>query len=229
MAPSHMQNYYYNTTDDDNDNDNVNYYNVVYEDEGEDEYEEEEEEEEEEKEETKTKTNNIVFKGSSRCSSFSLSRVLLDPRGKWVEEWNRVFLLVHAMGLFVDPLFFYTLSISDTCMCLFIDGWLLVTVTVIRCMTDALHLWNIWLQFYIEKRSSFGFLHRTSSSHVFPYFKTNKEFFFDIFVILPLPQVIAYLLIITLILYPFQNINKKELIIFLCIWLKIWTKYIRFC
>ncbi|KAK2369646.1 cyclic nucleotide-gated ion channel [Trifolium repens] len=138
MAPSHMQNYYYNTTDDDNDNDNVNYYNVVYEDEGEDEYEEEEEEEEEEKEETKTKTNNIVFNGSSRCSSFSLSRVLLDPRGKWVEEWNR---------------------------------------------------------FYIEKRSSFGFLHRTSSSHVFPYFKPNKEFFFDIFVILPLPQIVLWVTI----------------------------------
>jgi hypothetical protein len=211
MAPSHMQNYYYSTTDDDNDNDDFN-YNVVYEDEDEDEDEYQEDEKEETGAKTKTKTNNnIVFNGSSRCSSFSLSRVLLDPRGKWVEEWNRVFLLVHAMGLFVDPLFFYTLSISDTCMCLFIDGWLLVTVTVIRCMTDALHLWNIWLQFYIEKRSSFGFVHRTppprtSTSHVFPYFKPNKGFFFDIFVILPLPQVIVYLLIITLVLY--RSVSK---------------------
>ncbi|GAU42499.1 hypothetical protein TSUD_101120 [Trifolium subterraneum] len=135
MAPSHMQNYYYNTTDDDNDDVN---YNVVYEDdEDEDEYMQEDEKEEIEAK-TKTKTNNIIFnESSSRCSSFSLSRVLLDPRGRWVEEWNRL---------------------------------------------------------YIEKRSSFGFVHRTtrprtsSSSHVFPYFKSNKGFFFDIFVILPLPQ-----------------------------------------
>ncbi|XP_045801426.1 cyclic nucleotide-gated ion channel 4-like [Trifolium pratense] len=201
MAPSHMQNYYYNTTDDENDV--VNYYNnVVYEDESEDEYQEDEKEEIEAKTKTRTKNNDIVFNGSSssRCSSFSLSRVILDPRGKWIEEWNRIFLLVCAMGLFVDPLFFYTLSISDTCMCLFIDGWLLVTVTVIRCMTDALHLWNIWLQLYIEKRSSFGFVHRTtrprtSSTHVFPYFKSNKGFFFDIFVILPLPQIVLWVTI----------------------------------
>ncbi|XP_045828862.1 cyclic nucleotide-gated ion channel 4-like [Trifolium pratense] len=184
MAPSHMQNGdYYNTTDDENDV--VNYYNTT----------------DDIEEETEAKTNNIVFNGSSssRRSSFSLSRVILDPRGKWVEVWNRIFLLVCATGLFVDPLFFYTLSISDTCMCLFIDGWLLVTVTVIRCITDALHLWNIWLQFYIEKRSSFGFVHRTTrprtSSHVFPYFKFNKGVFFDIFVILPLPQIVLWVTI----------------------------------
>ncbi|RHN75197.1 hypothetical protein MtrunA17_Chr2g0318551 [Medicago truncatula] len=179
-----MQHYYYNTTDDDID-DIVN--NEVVNDS--DEYEEDEYqyhyEEDDEKEETK--------QPQKRCSSsFSLSKVLLDPRGKWAEEWNRVFLLVCAMGLFVDPLFFYAISISDTCMCLFIDGWFLVTVTVIRCMTDMLHLWNIWLQFYIHKhkRSSFGFIHHgTLSSNSF---KVNKAFFFNIFILLPLPQVIIY-------------------------------------
>lgn len=198
---SNMQHYYYNDPEDSDNNDNeiVNDSDTDI-----DEYEyEEEEEEDEDEEEGEIKTNknnsNVVFGGSS----FSLSRVLLDPRGKWVEEWNRVFLLVCAMGLFVDPLFFYALSISDTCMCLFVDGWLLVTVTVIRCMTDALHLWNIWLQFYIQKRSSFGFIHNThhhhhrqNSSHALRYFKANKGFFFDIFVLLPLPQVTIYHFII---------------------------------
>jgi len=34
-----------------------------------------------------------------------------------VQEWNQVFLLVCAAWLFVDPLFFYALSISgDSCM-----------------------------------------------------------------------------------------------------------------
>ncbi|CAL5200808.1 unnamed protein product [Lathyrus oleraceus] len=201
---SNMQHYYYNDTEDSDNNDNeiVNDSDTDI-----DEYEyEEEEEEDEDEEEGEIKTNknnsNVVFGGSS----FSLSRVLLDPRGKWVEEWNRVFLLVCAMGLFVDPLFFYALSISDTCMCLFVDGWLLVTVTVIRCMTDALHLWNIWLQFYIQKRSSFGFIHNThhhhhhqNSSHALRYFKANKGFFFDIFVLLPLPQIVLWVTIPSLL------------------------------
>lgn len=36
---------------------------------------------------------------------FSRSK-LIDPKAQWVKEWNRVFLLVCAIGLFVDPLFF---------------------------------------------------------------------------------------------------------------------------
>ncbi|XP_027190604.1 cyclic nucleotide-gated ion channel 4 isoform X2 [Cicer arietinum] len=206
MAPdqrainSHMQqHYYYNNTDNDNDSDDDN--EVVSDIDDDLTYEER-------KGEIKTKddnnnNNNDVFGGSrlkERCS-FSLGRVLFDPRGKWVEEWNRVFLLVCAMGLFVDPLFFYALSISDTCMCLFVDGWLLVTVTVIRCMTDALHLWNIWLQFYIHRRSSFGFIHhhRHHTSHALHYFKHNKAFLFDIFVLLPLPQIVLWVTIPSLL------------------------------
>ncbi|GMN63122.1 hypothetical protein TIFTF001_032189, partial [Ficus carica] len=87
-----------------------------------------------------------------RRNGWSLGDVL-DPRAKWVQEWNRVFLLVCATGLFVDPLFFYALSISDTCTCLFVDGWFAVTVTVLRCMTDALHVWNMWLQLKMAKQS----------------------------------------------------------------------------
>ncbi|XP_043691999.1 cyclic nucleotide-gated ion channel 4 [Telopea speciosissima] len=163
---------------------------------------------------------------------------VLNPRAKWVQEWNRVFLLVCAAGLFVDPLFFYALSISDTCMCLFVDGWFAITVTVLRCMTDALHVWNMWLQFKMAK------LRHSSSSHynnitgeyddvgrggegdaedslphrsstttttttatataparsiAFRYLKAKKGFFFDLFVILPLPQVVLWIAIPSLL------------------------------
>jgi len=117
--------------------------------------------------------------------------VVLDRRAKWVQEWNRVFLLVSVMGLFVDPLFFYALSISDTCMCLFIDGWLVVTVTVLRCMTDALHVWNMWLQFKMAKRSSF-LAYSSRGGCVLRYLKAKRGFFFDLFVILPIPQVTPF-------------------------------------
>lgn len=113
---------------------------------------------------------------------------VLDPRATWVQEWNRLFLLVSAVGLFVDPLFFYTLSISESCMCLFIDGWFAVTVTVLRCMIDALHLWNVWLQFKMN-RCPDRRMH-DAASVALKYFKSHKGFSFDLFVILPLPQVI---------------------------------------
>ncbi|KAH7546516.1 hypothetical protein FEM48_Zijuj01G0209100 [Ziziphus jujuba var. spinosa] len=132
---------------------------------------------------------------------WSLGQVL-DPRAKWVQEWNRVFLLVCATGLFVDPLFFYALSISDTCMCLFVDGWFAITVTVLRCMTDALHVWNMWLQLKMAKRSFSlvgvegrnGLGDTTARSVALRYLKAKKGFLFDLFVILPLPQVNSLIL-----------------------------------
>lgn len=135
-----------------------------------------------------------------RRPSWSLGQVL-DPRAKWVQEWNRVFLLVCATGLVIDPLFFYALSISGRCMCLFVDGWFAITVTVLRCMTDVLHVWNMWLQLKMAKRYSFtamvgggegannGLRDTSPRSVAMRYLKGKKGFLFDLFVILPIPQV----------------------------------------
>ncbi|XP_068644996.1 cyclic nucleotide-gated ion channel 4-like [Aristolochia californica] len=130
-----------------------------------------------------------------------LARGSLNPRAKWIREWNRVFLLVCAAGLAVDPLFFYALSISDTCMCLFIDGWFSITVTALRCMTDALHIWNMWLQLrlaYGAKRSRTAEeegskVHSRRPAVNLRYAKSMKWFLFDLFVLLPIPQVLLWL------------------------------------
>ncbi|KAK9092314.1 hypothetical protein Syun_027225 [Stephania yunnanensis] len=124
-----------------------------------------------------------------------MGRVLIDPRAKWVQEWNRAFLLVCATGLFLDPLFFYAVSISEACMCLFVDGWFAVTVTVLRCMTDALHVWNMWLQFKMVTVERI--IHCSSDDEddecgekevARRYLKSKKGFLLDLFVILPVPQ-----------------------------------------
>ncbi|XP_042028566.1 cyclic nucleotide-gated ion channel 4-like [Salvia splendens] len=112
----------------------------------------------------------------------------------WVQEWNRLFLLVCAVGLFVDPLFFYTLSISESCMCLFVDGWFAVTVTVLRCMIDALHLWNVWLQFNMNRSPDDRRVHDRATVAL-KYLKSRKGFSFDLFVILPLPQIVIWVII----------------------------------
>nr|GMD58037.1 cyclic nucleotide-gated ion channel 4-like isoform X1 [Ipomoea batatas] len=110
-------------------------------------------------------------------------------------------MLVCAAGLFVDPLFFYALSISDNCMCLFVDGWFATTATVLRCMTDALHLCNMWVQFKTDTRRTQVFgggddgdVRRqhdnlvTRRAVASRYLKAKKGFLFELFVILPLPQ-----------------------------------------
>ncbi|XP_035835558.1 cyclic nucleotide-gated ion channel 4 isoform X3 [Helianthus annuus] len=112
-------------------------------------------------------------------------RATLDPRAPWVHEWNRVFLLVCVMGLFVDPLFFYTLSISESCMCVYVDGWLAISVTVLRCMTDVFHVLNLWLHHKINRFST----GQTTVRNVVA--RLMKWFSFDMFVILPIPQVVG--------------------------------------
>ncbi|KAK4344047.1 hypothetical protein RND71_037141 [Anisodus tanguticus] len=182
----------YNYSDSDDDEDEEEQHNI-------------EEIEEEEKEENNSNHYNICSgrgRGGGGLLTYFFSWKIIDPRAPWVQEWNRVFLLVCATGLFVDPLFFYALSISESCMCLFIDGWFAVTVTVLRCMTDALHLWNMWLQFKMNKLrphenqiSNHPRLHEDQSlrrSLALRYLKFKKGFFFDLFVILPLPQIVMW-------------------------------------
>ena len=70
----------------------------------------------------------------------------LDPRARWVREWNRAYLLACAAGLMVDPFFLYTVSVSGPLMCLFLDGWLAAAVTALRCAVDAMHVWNVATQ-----------------------------------------------------------------------------------
>ncbi|KAG1347196.1 putative cAMP-dependent protein kinase regulatory subunit [Cocos nucifera] len=123
----------------------------------------------------------------------------MDPRAKWVREWNRAYLLACATGLIVDPLFFYVLSVSDPLMCVFIDGWFAITVTVLRCMVDAMHVWNIWLQLKMasaavrrsDAEEDDGARKGQQGAAVLAYFKSKKGFFLDLFVILPAMQAVG--------------------------------------
>ncbi|CAL0310632.1 unnamed protein product [Lupinus luteus] len=173
--------YYYTTSDDDEDN-------IIIDS---DMDENEEHDNNQNTQHTKNTDTNVATWWCLPVAATTVRKFLSDP--KWVEEWNRVFLLVCAAGLFVDPLFFYALSISDTGMCLFVDGWFAVTVTVLKCMTDTLHLWNMWLQMKMKKRwfslvgdGESGDYSSTHGNVAVSYLK--RGFFFDLFVILPMPQ-----------------------------------------
>ncbi|KHN47873.1 Cyclic nucleotide-gated ion channel 4 [Glycine soja] len=99
-------------------------------------------------------------------------------------------------------------------MCVFVDGWLAVTVTVLRCMTDALHVWNMVIRSKMAKRtfglgaatasgrgssSSIGLRDTRPCSVAIGYLKSRTGFFFDLFVILPLPQIVLWVAIPSLL------------------------------
>ncbi|KAF5735572.1 hypothetical protein HS088_TW15G01080 [Tripterygium wilfordii] len=131
---------------------------------------------------------------------------VLDPRSKRVQKWNRVILLSRGMSLAVDSLFFYSLSIGRSgSPCLYMDGGLAAIVTVLRTCVDAVHLFHLWLQFrlaYVSRESlvvGCGKLvwdARAIASH---YVSSLKGFWFDAFVILPVPQAVFWLVVPRLI------------------------------
>ncbi|KAJ0983647.1 hypothetical protein J5N97_011902 [Dioscorea zingiberensis] len=137
---------------------------------------------------------------SEEGSSRALSKHGAGPRksgqslleARWAQEWNRAFLLVCAAGLIVDPLFFYALSISEARMCLYVDGWFSITVTALRCMTDAVHVWNMWLRLRSATRTRrlYGDYGTRRKHH--HYLVSMRGFLFDLFVILPVPQVVLW-------------------------------------
>ncbi|XP_059644833.1 cyclic nucleotide-gated ion channel 2-like [Cornus florida] len=131
---------------------------------------------------------------------------VLDPRSKRVQKWNRGFLMARGVSLAVDPLFFYALSIGrGGAPCLYMDGGLAAIVTVLRTCVDAVHMCHLWLQFrlaYVSRESlvvGCGKLvwdARAIASH---YVRSLKGFWFDAFVILPVPQAVFWLVVPKLI------------------------------
>ncbi|KAI4374723.1 hypothetical protein MLD38_012685 [Melastoma candidum] len=116
---------------------------------------------------------------------------VLDPRAKGVKIWNRVFLWACAVGLILDPLFFYTLSIQEEYKCLFVDRPFAIAVTVLKCGADLLHTFNMFLRFTMPDRSGGANMRDVARN----YLKAKKGFFFDAFVILPIPQIMIWVVV----------------------------------
>ncbi|XP_054804277.1 cyclic nucleotide-gated ion channel 2-like [Prosopis cineraria] len=140
-----------------------------------------------------------------RPKSGPLGRVL-DPRSKRVQSWNRALLLARGLALAVDPLFFYALSIGrDGTPCLYMDGSLAAIVTVLRTLVDVVHVIHMWLQFrlaYVSKESMVvgcGKLVWDARAIAAHYLRSFRGFWFDAFVIIPVPQAVFWLILPKLI------------------------------
>ncbi|XAR51691.1 hypothetical protein NMG60_11006397, partial [Bertholletia excelsa] len=139
--------------------------------------------------------NRTTRKTKTRGSRGPFGRVL-DPRSKQVKRWNRAVLVARGMALAVDPLFFYSLSIGrGGAPCLYLDSGLAAFLMVLRTCVDAVHLCHLWLQFrlaYVSRESlvvGCGKLVWDARAVANHYLRSLRGFWFDAFVILPVPQV----------------------------------------
>ncbi|KAL4556099.1 hypothetical protein LXL04_038740 [Taraxacum kok-saghyz] len=149
---------------------------------------------------------NRASAGKRGSPSSGVFRRVYDPRSKGVQRWNRFVLLARGMALAVDPLFFYVLSIGrGGTPCLYMDGGLVVVVVAMRTVIDCFHVVHIWLQFrvaYVSRESlvvGCGKLVWDPNSIAYRYVRSLKGFWYDAFVILPIPQIVFLLLLPRLI------------------------------
>ena len=72
---------------------------------------------------------------------------ILDPREKFLQGWNVVFVLSCVTTVALDPLFFYLPVIIQDKKCIWFDNRLWITVLVLRSFFDFIYLVHIILQF----------------------------------------------------------------------------------
>lgn len=137
----------------------------------------------------------------SRVFSEDYERVkkkILDPRGKSIRRWNKIFLIACLISLFVDPLFFYLPDVRDK-VCMDIEIPLEVVLTIIRSIADIFYMIQIFVRFrtaYVAPSSRVfgrGELVIDTSKIALRYL--GKGFWIDLIAALPLPQVLIWIII----------------------------------
>ena len=124
-------------------------------------------------------------------------RKVLDPQGRFLQKWNKIFVLSCVMAVSLDPLFFYIPKVDRDKQCVDLVSKLEITASVLRTFTDIFYILHIIFQFrtgFIAPSSRVfgrGVLVEDLSAIARRYL--SSYFFIDILAVLPLPQVHIHL------------------------------------
>lgn len=150
-----------------------------------------------ESEDKKSQKNPTSLTAKVLCRVFSEDyergkRKLLDPRGKTMQRWNRVFLAACLVSLFIDPLFFYLQVVWEE-QCINIGVRLEVILTAIRSLVDIFYMIQIYIRFrtaYVAPSSRvFGRGELVIDPSKIARRYLRRGFWIDFIAALPLPQV----------------------------------------
>ncbi|XP_047340848.1 probable cyclic nucleotide-gated ion channel 5 [Impatiens glandulifera] len=121
---------------------------------------------------------------------------IFDPQDRFLQLWNRFFVVSCILAVFVDPFFFYLPVFNLSSNCLGIDRKLAVIATTLRTIVDAFYLIRMALQFrtaYIAPSSRvFGRGELVIDSAQIAKRYLRSYFIVDFLAILPLPQIVVW-------------------------------------
>ncbi|KEH26828.1 cyclic nucleotide gated channel protein [Medicago truncatula] len=155
---------------------------------------------------------------------------VMNPHAKVVQQWNKFLAIFCIVAIYVDPLFFFLFYVNKDNKCIRIDMPMATTLVVLRSITDVVYLLNILFQFrlaYVSPESrgaGAGDLVYHPKKIAANYFKSYL--FFDVFVVLPLPQIMI-LIVLPNSLGSSQAIYAKNLLS-LVIFVQLIAKLFRF-
>ncbi|GMP35881.1 hypothetical protein CsSME_00008174 [Camellia sinensis var. sinensis] len=122
---------------------------------------------------------------------------IFDPQDKFLQWWNKLFVVSCILAVSVDPLFFYlpVFSQSSESDCLDIDRKLAIIATTLRTIIDVFYLIHMALQFrtaYIAPSSRvFGRGELVIDPRQIAKRYLRCYFIIDFLAILPLPQIVG--------------------------------------
>ncbi|KAK1287698.1 hypothetical protein QJS10_CPB19g01623 [Acorus calamus] len=129
----------------------------------------------------------------------SLIPPIMNPHAKIVQKWNKFFVISCLVAVFVDPLFFFLVSVLKDDKCIVLNWTLAIVITVVRSVTDFFYFLHMLLQFrlaYVAPESRVvgaGDLVDEPKKVAAHYL---RGFFpLDAFVVLPLPQVLIWVVL----------------------------------
>ncbi|KAJ4974230.1 hypothetical protein NE237_007404 [Protea cynaroides] len=118
---------------------------------------------------------------------------VMNPHAKVVQQWNKFFVIACLVAIFVDPLFFFLLTVQEDNKCIVVDMLMTKTLVIFRTVTDFIYFLHMLLQFrlaYVAPESrvvgagDFVVHPKKIALHYL-----CGYFFIDLFVVLPLPQI----------------------------------------
>ncbi|EXB62298.1 hypothetical protein L484_022186 [Morus notabilis] len=136
-----------------------------------------------------------------RCFTFLCPYIpgVINSHTKHVQQWIKFFVIACLVAVFVDPLFFFLLSAQQGNKCIFINQPMTKTIVAFRSMTDFIYLLHMLLQFRLacvapESRVvGAGEVVDEPKKIALNYLR--GKFFVDLFLVLPLPQLIILVIL----------------------------------
>ncbi|KAM0845784.1 hypothetical protein ACQ4PT_056129 [Festuca glaucescens] len=149
------------------------------------------------------KLHNILYahhRGWKKSIERFLSYIpIMNPHAKVVQQWNQFFVISCLVAIFIDPLFFFLLSVQKDNKCIVLNWKFATGLAVVRSVSDAIYFLHMLLQFrlaYVAPESRVvgaGDLVDEPKKIAVHYLRGH--FLLDFFVVLPLPQVMILVVI----------------------------------